>query len=513
MRRDTYLQNDSGGLSVVAADALDAIIGDGRANDVDVVGSYKALLLELYGDDSMPVRVVVDEPLQPEEEAQWLARASYRLDTADGRLLVMGGFDPDIMRWWKDETGGQADGRGVAIVHAMPGSLRVDVYAHVGSMNGRRILSEADERPGAAFRRSHPGRPFPLWLANMLDYSGEDDLGHEGVWRDVRGAVQAGELQVDVDGAAPIGFLVHVTRHSGEAEAPPDGGWFDSAANVRIPTPFPLGLPSEALDPNIESLRDRLLDRQAREVERPIATAPVDVVDNWSGEPLQPIAGPRAVAIAPTDAFLLHWMAALTSGSPPRFQIRITAPSPWALPSSTPDFAVVPSGPSVTEVGPAENMGGWWMLWTARDAAQVLSGVPDGSTVDMAIAPDVEGDETDPAVGRARYRGTIRSGKWQVAEASPRVDAAMLKDALAFVRRLVEYGRIPVQDGPEREAFEEAAGIYSPEEDSLVWNGSSVGLAEPEERTLILLAGPVFQTRFGHQWPVDRDDDDEDDEG
>jgi hypothetical protein len=77
------------------------------------------------------------------------------------------------------------------------------------------------------------------------------------------------------------------------------------------------------------------------------------------------------------------------------------------------------------------------------------------------------------------------------------------------VRRLVEYGRIPVQDGPEREAFEEAAQIYSPEEDSLVWQGSSVGLAEPEERTLILLAGPVFQTRFGHQWPVDEDEDDE----
>lgn len=510
MRRDTYLSNDSGGLSVVAADVLDALIGDGRANDFDVVGSHKALLLELYGDDSMPVRVVVDEPLRPDEEAQWLARASYRLDTTDGRLLVMGGFDPDIMRWWKDETGGQADGRGVALVEAMPGSLRVDVYAHVGSMNGRRILSEADERPGAAFRRSHPGQPFPLWLAHMLDYSGDDDPGHEGVWRDVRGSILSGQLDVDTAGPSAIGFLVHVTRHSGEAEAPPDGGWFDSLANMRIPSLFPLGLASEVADPNIESLRDRLLDRKAPEVERPIATALVDVVEAWSGAALQPIAGRGSVAIAPTDAFLLHWMAALTTGSPPRFQFRIAAPSPWALPASTSDFAVVPRGPSVTDVGPAENMGGWWMLWAARGAAHVLSGLLDGSTLDVAIAPDTEDDETDPAVGRARYRGTIRGGKWHVAEAAPHVDAATLKDALAFVRRLVEYGRILVQDGAEREAFEKAAEIYSPEEDSLIWHGSSVGLAEPEERTLILLAGPVFRVRFGHQWPVDTDEEDED---
>ena len=57
----------------------------------------KVLLLELYGDDSLPVRIVVDEPLTPDEEAQWLARASWRIDTSDGRMFVMGGFDPDVL--------------------------------------------------------------------------------------------------------------------------------------------------------------------------------------------------------------------------------------------------------------------------------------------------------------------------------------------------------------------------------------------------------------------------------
>jgi hypothetical protein len=158
MRRDVFIENDSGALSVVAADALDAIIDDGRSDDESFVRNFKALLLELYGDDSMPVRIVVNEPLTGDEEAQWLARASWRLDTTDGRLLVMGGFDPDVMASWKEATGGKADGRGVGVIDAKPGAWRVDVYAHVGSMNGRAILDAAREKTGTVFRRSHRDR-------------------------------------------------------------------------------------------------------------------------------------------------------------------------------------------------------------------------------------------------------------------------------------------------------------------------------------------------------------------
>lgn len=127
MRRDVYIENDSGGFSVVAADTVDAIIEDARSDDAGFVTSYKALLLMLYGDDSLPVRIAVDEPLDPDEEAQWLARVSWRIDTSDARILVMGGFDPDVLSWWKDDHGGQGDGRGVAEFQAAPGSWRVDV--------------------------------------------------------------------------------------------------------------------------------------------------------------------------------------------------------------------------------------------------------------------------------------------------------------------------------------------------------------------------------------------------
>ena len=155
MRRDVYIENDSGGFSVLAADAVEAIIADQRSDDFQFVAGHKAMLLELYGDDSLPVRIVVDEPLTADEEAQWLARASWRIDTSDGRMLVMGGFDPDVLSWWAD-AGAGGDGRGIGAFSAAPGCWRVDVYAHVGSMNGRAILSEASERPGTGFRRSHP---------------------------------------------------------------------------------------------------------------------------------------------------------------------------------------------------------------------------------------------------------------------------------------------------------------------------------------------------------------------
>jgi hypothetical protein len=111
--------------------------------------NHQALLLELYGDDSLPVRAVVDEPLTSDEEAQWLACATWRIDAPDWRLLVMGGFDPDVLSWWRDAGMPDKDGRGVAVIAATPGAWRVDLYAHAGSMNGRQILDEAHGALGA----------------------------------------------------------------------------------------------------------------------------------------------------------------------------------------------------------------------------------------------------------------------------------------------------------------------------------------------------------------------------
>ena len=83
------------------------IIEDSREDDFRFVTANKVLLLELYGDDSLPVRIVVDEPLRPtRRRSGWRARRGS-IETSDGRMLVMGGFDPDVLSWWTDDECGR----------------------------------------------------------------------------------------------------------------------------------------------------------------------------------------------------------------------------------------------------------------------------------------------------------------------------------------------------------------------------------------------------------------------
>lgn len=342
MRRDVYIANDSGGFSVLAADAVDAIIDDARTHDLRFVASHKAMLLELYGDDSLPVR-------------------------------------------W-----------------------RVDLYAHVGSMNGRVILGAAPERPGAAFRRDHPGRAFPLWLARMLELSGERDPGFEEPWGDVKASLESGRLALDTAGDDPIGFLVHFTPAGEPPGKLPDGAWFPFAECSRIPERFPLGLASQVPDPDLRSLHDRLLDIRHPEPPRAIADGVVEILEIWADDPLAPIAG-GAVPVALDELYLLHWLAGLTSDANPRFELWITPAGAWTPPEPTPDFAVVAKSGGVTAIGPVADTGGRHTWWTSREVARALAGIPDGSTLDLAMRPD-ETELSDPTsrAGRALYARRAR---------------------------------------------------------------------------------------------------------
>lgn len=505
MRRDIYLQNDSGGLSIVAADAVDDIIDDAREDDARFVESRKALLLELYGDDSMPVRIVAGEPLQADEDAQWLARASWQIDTTDGRLLVMGGFDPDVLSSWKD-VGDEDGAGGIAAFTVAPGRWNVDVYAHVGSMNGRAILSEAHERPGAAFRRHHPGRAFPLWLARMLQFSSEDDPGHEHAWKDVRASIGSGELAVDTDGGDAIGFLIHVMPASSAPEtAPADAphdGWFGRSDNARLPEPFPLGVRSEVPDPELRSLHDELLGITRAEPPRTPADRVVEIIEVWQGEPLRKLDG-GTVSVAVDELFLMHWLAALTADSPPRFELWVEPVGAWTPPAATPDIAVARKAGNMTALGPVANAGGWHMWWTARAVARLLSGLPEGSTLTLAMAPRAESDEEASAVGRALYEGKVRGGAWEISEASPKVPRDVLADAVDFVRGVAIDGRVRVRPGAERAAFDAIAAEYEDMTGPVEWEGDAVRLVEHDERMLLMLAAPVFRARFGGTWAVD----------
>jgi hypothetical protein len=503
MRRDVFIANDSGGLSVVATDALQDIIDDGRSDDYPFVTGWKALLLDLYGDDSMPVRIVFDEPLTPDEDAQWLARARWRIDTADGRLAVMGGFDPDVMASWLDETGGETDGYGVGVIEARPGSWRVDVYAHIGSMNGRQILHESGQPLGFAYRSSHGDRPFPLWLAKALEFSGEDDPGHEDLWKDVKASMAAGGLAIDVDGGDAIGFLVHVTPLDGPIGDPPPGGWFERDAEARVPDPFPLGLRSDVPDPELRSFCDELLGLEAPSEERPIADDYVEIIEVWSGDPIRSIKGGDPIAIEPAEAHLLYWIAGLGASSP-RFELWVEAKGTWTPPASTADFAVRSRSGSVTGIGSARNNAGWLLWWTVQEVAGLLPGVPEGSTIYLATTAILDYDpDANPAIGRMLFSGTIRDGRLLLEDSSPSIARDDLAAVLSFVHDCAVHERLTVGPGAEREAFDRAAKIFAREEGALLWEGDVVRLADHDARTMILLAKPIFRTRFGHLWPMD----------
>jgi hypothetical protein len=364
----------------------------------------------------------------------------------------------------------------------------------------------------------------------MLEFSGEEDPGHEELWRNPAQSVKEGRLEIDTDAASAVGFLIHFTRFNGSGDDTgrdiPEGGWFDREAGKRVPAVFPLGLTAAVPDPDLEGFLDRLLSRPRPDVEIPVATQIVEIIEVWPGDPLKRLtaggegASPeRALPI--TKAYYAYWTAALTSDSPPRFEYWVTTAGDWTPPDSCAEFAVVSKGQSKGEstwaLGPPPNAGGWFMWRAARVAAESLADVPEGSTLDLAMAPQDPDDlEANPGVGLALYRGLIKSAQWHISEASPAVSLETLDAALTFVADLAEGRKITVRDEAEGKAFDATASTFSPEEGSLIREGDVVRLADDDERMLLLLAQPVFRTRFGSQWrtdPVnDEDEEDEDDD-
>ena len=235
----------------------------------------------------------------------------------------------------------------------------------------------------------------------------------------------------------------------------------------------------------------------------------MSVVDAWSGDAPVPLAGGDC-ALAPGQAHLLYWMAGLCADSSPRYELRVVPGGPWSPPVSSPEVAVVARGDGSIALGPPLNTGGWFTWWSARQAAEGLAGLPDDSTLWLAVAPDADGDG-EPETGRALYRGTVRGGVWQIAEASPELALDTLVDALGFVREIALHHRIPVRGADERRAFDASAEASAIVLGAVVWDGDRARLADPDERGHLMLATPVFRTRFAAAWacdPVDLGDDD-----
>lgn len=240
MRQDRYIDNDSGAYSILPSWVVPKVIDDGRENDAKFVKKHQAILQSLVGDDSFIARVVVDEPLTEAEQEEWISRVRWPLKVKCGKLLVSGGFDPDtIADLAEDES---------SFISVPPGDYVVEVYTYLDTMSGRVHRGDwgKDGLLGAWFRRDHPGKAFPTWVASELYWAPEEDPGHEAEWKDIAGSVRAGTLKIESSPVSWVGVVIHLVRDSKlELSMPDEDGFFPANSGLRRPDRFPLGIPSD----------------------------------------------------------------------------------------------------------------------------------------------------------------------------------------------------------------------------------------------------------------------------
>jgi hypothetical protein len=242
MRVDRFIDNDSGAYSIIPSSVIEKVIDDGRENDLKFVKKHVAILQTLVGDDSFLARVVVDEPLTEAEQNEWISRVKWPLRVKCGKLLISGGFDPDaIAELAEDES---------SFINVPPGAYVVEVLTYLNTMNGRVFRERWGEqyRLGAWFRREHPDRPFPTWVASELYWYPEEDPGHEAEWKNMKGSLDSGKLRIDNGPMSWVGVIVHLTREENPTDLSelPGDGFFPEDAGLRRPERFPWGIPSDS---------------------------------------------------------------------------------------------------------------------------------------------------------------------------------------------------------------------------------------------------------------------------
>jgi hypothetical protein len=244
-----------------------------------------------------------------------------------------------------------------------------------------------------------------------------------------------------------------------------------------------------------------LLRLDEPEPQQPVAGQLVEIIERWSGDPMKRIEG-EPVVLELAEAYLLYWMAAMTVESPPWFELLVEPRGVWTAAGAAADVVVASKGRGAVALGPSPAAAGWQLWWAARSVG-TLTGVPDGSLVTLAIAPVTDRrEQLDSPVGRALYEAKVAGGRLHIGEAAPKVPRDTLEQALAFTRDAATHGRVSVSRAAERTAFDAAVESYVFEEDTVTWKGDAATLAEPDERTLLLLASAVFRVRFAGHWPM-----------
>jgi len=499
MREDVYVENDSGGMSILSSSVVDRVIADDRRNDEAFAGAHEAILVALEGDDSFIARVVVGEPLTREEEAQWICRIRTRLAVPCGRLLVCGGFDPRCLADFRE----QGPMGYVHEVRVPPGEYLADVYTHLPTMSARFLRESWDEKIGTWFRREHPGEAFPSWLAAELASFPEEDPGHQKEWAKLKRSVASGTLRVDTASLDWVGYLVHLRPLDAEAElSSSDGGWFPSDCGFRRPSRFPLGLPAVGAEgPEVRGGLEEILPRAPKAKPAPPPAEDAAPVLGLLPEPLPIEGGAVAVPVEGIDAVArIAWFcdreidAAAT--------VALPAGAKWA-PRCRPDTpAIVSAEGNRLQIGFPES-GMQTLSWTG-DLARSLGKLPDGAVLELCFARTGSPEVTS---GNHRWRGAIGAGHWSLTHAWPAVPREAVEQALALVDELGRGEGIRTRDEAEADALVQAAAQdeYLSQAE-VVRRGPLLTIARHKGAYLPYLARLVFRRRLCGAWDLSSDE-------
>jgi hypothetical protein len=198
------------------------------------------LPFQLVQDDSIIIRVVIDEPLSAQEQDEWVGYSSHKLSIPDGHLAVIGGGTEYL--WGEDMT------EFTRFLDVPAGDYLAELYTYFQGINGEYCLNKAGKREpiGTYFRRTRPGEPFPLWLQNECADDPKADPGHDEEWEDA-------EADYDTEQPTFVGFLLRLSPLTQEPPLPPmEHGWFDIGSGARRPAVCPIGVVADSLAPKEE---------------------------------------------------------------------------------------------------------------------------------------------------------------------------------------------------------------------------------------------------------------------
>jgi hypothetical protein len=240
MRQDLSVYNEATGFTIHSG----SMNGNTREElDEDLCQSVRdglVIPIELVQDNSLVVRVLVNEDLTPEEDEEWVGKIVSKLQVPCGKLVVEGGFDPDT----------EDDDEFTASMQIPPGDYRVEVYALFYGINGDYCCGaeEIGEPLGTWFRRTRPGVEVPDVLKAIFGDEPELDPGHEDEWEETDGEMESD--QVD--------FIIRLTPLVEELPALVlrEECWFEINVGARKPERCPIGvattLPPEGEDDEVD---------------------------------------------------------------------------------------------------------------------------------------------------------------------------------------------------------------------------------------------------------------------